>query len=178
MKSWKGKDKLSKRACTAAHTCSLTLPRRVPWAFPHSIKRIADSGGSHIAEWQMFKLPLALCPLGWRGWWGFAPNLPFPPPLPVPSPTPCLIWTLWFIFHKYNRMRINVHGEKRQSLEIPGGCCWGRNTFKKVNLEDFCLCHTPDHGHKAEGGAGGCASLLHPPSGANYLQLRGVKHSC
>lgn len=109
---------LSNRACTAARTCSLTLPKHVPWAFPHSIKKIADSGGSHVAEWQMFKLPLALCPLGWWGCRGLAPNLPFPPPLLVSSPTPCLIGTLGFIFRKYNCMHINVHGEERQNLEI------------------------------------------------------------
>lgn len=151
IKSWKGKDKLSKRACTAAHTCSLTLPKCVLWAFPHSIKRIADSGGSHVAEWQMFKLPLVLCPLRWRGCQDRAPICPSLP-LSRSLHPPCAQngrFDSFFINTTTCTSMCTVRKERAQQylldaagVEKPPRCTWSP-------------------GRRAESSAGGCALPLH-----------------
>lgn len=102
------------------------------------------------------------------------------PSVPTPSPLTCALLDTDTVIH-FSSIQMcahKVHGEERRRLETPGGSFWGRNAFRKVNPEHFCLHCVSGDGQRAEGGAGGCAPLLHPPPGANYLHLRGVKSFC
>lgn len=86
----------------------------------------------------MFKSLLTLCP---PGWWGTVVWLHTCPALPTPSPLTLLLLDTdtWIRFSWIQMCAHKVHGEERKRLETPGGSFWGRNAFKEVSPEHFCL---------------------------------------